>query len=109
MTTVREHQRGRKGSGKKSKVRRHYRKGWTHRVNEKGQKEVFVRGHWKHDDYPNAPKAGWSYERLLKERDKLMTDLEDGLRNPSHLPSSKYGLLTRRIKKINKFLKQKQQ
>ena len=88
-------------------MRRHYRKGWTHRVNEKGEKEVFVRGHWKHDDYPNAPKAGWSYERLVREREKLTADLEDGLRNPSHLPYTKYGLLTRRIRKIDNILKHK--
>lgn len=67
MTTVSKHLR--KGRNKVSAVRRHYRKGSTHKT-VNGKKFVYVDGFWKHDDYPNAPKPGWSYERLLKEREK---------------------------------------
>lgn len=104
MGEVRKHLR--KGKNKKSVVRKHYRRGLTHRVHN-GRKEVFVDGFWKHDDYPNAPKPGWSYERLVKERSKLQQDLQDGLLGKDILPRRKYGLLTRRIRKINRILKQK--
>lgn len=93
----------RKGKNKASVVRKHSR---THRVHN-GRKEVFVDGFWKHDDYPNAPKPGWSYERLVKEREKLSTDLAEGLRGAQTLPARKFGLLTRRIKKIDRILKTK--
>lgn len=103
--TVKKHYRT--GKNKKSVIRRHSRKGSTHRVHN-GRKEVFVDGFWKKDDYPNAPKPGWSYERLLKERAVLQKDLADGLEGRDILPPRKYGLLTRRIRKINRFLKRKQ-
>lgn len=53
MTTVSKHLR--KGRNKVSAVRRHYRKGSTHKT-VNGKKFVYVDGFWKHDDYPNAPK-----------------------------------------------------
>lgn len=102
--TVSKHLR--KGKNKVSAVRRHYRKGSTHKT-VKGRKYVFVDDFWKHDDYPNAPKAGWSYEHLVKERAKLLNDLQDGLENRDILPPRKYGLLSRRIRKINRILKNK--
>lgn len=104
MTTVKKHLRS--GKNKKTVVRRHYRKGSTHRVMN-GRKEVFVDGFWKHDDYPNAPKPGWSYEKLLKERTSLQSDLSEGLSGAQTLPPRKFGLLTRRIRKINRILKTK--
>ena len=58
---VKKHRR--KGRNKVSIVRNHQR--ITHRVHN-GRREVFVDGFWKHDDYPNAPKPGWSYERLVR-------------------------------------------
>ena len=99
----------RKGKNKKSVVRTHLRNKYisrTHRVRN-GRKEVFVDGFWKHDDYPNTPKPGWSYERLVKERDFLQRDLSEGLSGAQTLPPRKFGLLTRRIRKINKILKTK--
>ena len=57
MTEVRKHFRN--GKNKRSVVRRHTRKMKTHRIHN-GRREVFVDGFWKHDDYPNAPKPGWS-------------------------------------------------
>lgn len=99
----------RKGKNKKSVVRTHMRNKYisrTHRVRN-GRREVFVDGFWKHDDYPNAPKPGWSYERLVKERDFLQHDLSEGLSGAQTLPPRKFGLLTRRIRKINKILKTK--
>lgn len=104
MTEVKRHLR--KGKNKKSVVRRHRRRINTHRIHN-GRKEVFVDGFWKHDDYPNAPKPGWSYERLIKERDSLAKDLSEGLTGEQILPARKFGLLTRRIRKINRILKSK--
>ena len=99
---VKKHKR--KGRNKVSVVRKHKR--LTHRV-QNGRREVFVDGFWKHDDYPNAPKPGWSYERLVKERTNLARDLEEGLHGSQILPARKFGLLTRRIKKIDRILKKK--
>lgn len=104
MTEVRKHFRN--GKNKRSVVRRHTRKMKTHRIHN-GRREVFVDGFWKHDDYPNAPKPGWSYEKLVKERSKLQQDLSDGLTGKDILPPRKYGLLTRRIRKINRIIKSK--
>ena len=106
MIEVKKHLR--KGKNKKSVVRKHSRKGKmkTHRVHN-GRREVFVDGFWKHDDYPNAPKPGWSYERLMKERANLSKDLSEGLSGSQPLPHRKWGLLTRRIKKIDRILKNK--
>ena len=104
MIEVRKHFR--KGKNKKSVVRRHTRRMNTHRIHN-GRKEVFVDGFWKHDDYPNAPKPGWSYERLVKERAKLQKDLSDGLSGIDILPPRKFGLLTRRIRKIDRIIKSK--
>lgn len=104
MSEVKKHLR--KGRNKKVVVRRHYRKGSTHRIRN-GRKEVFVDGFWKHDDYPNAPKPGWSYERLVKERASLRKDLTEGLSGAQPLPPRKFGLLTRRINKINRILRRK--
>lgn len=104
MREVKKHLR--RGKNRKSVVRKHYRKGSTHRV-VNGRKEVFVDGFWKHDDYPNAPKPGWSYERLMKEKMSLQKDLSEGLSGTQTLPARKFGLLTRRINKINRILKQK--
>lgn len=105
MREVKKHLR--KGKNKKIVVRKHYRKGSTHRVHN-GRREVFVDGFWKHDDYPNAPKPGWSYERLVKEKESLQRDLAEGLSGIQTLPHRKFGLLTRRIRKINRILKTKQ-
>ena len=113
----------RKGRNKAFVVARHTRKGHskkgdraislTHRVKD-GDKEVFVDGFWKHDYYPDAPKAGWSYERLVKERQALSEDLDQSLHGgigSLHgyvgMPARKFGVVTRRIKKIDKLLKQK--
>lgn len=104
MTTVKKHFR--KTRNKKYVVRRHSRRIKTHRIYN-GQRQVFVDGFWKHDDYPNAPKPGWSYEHLIKERTKLQKDLEDGLSGMDVLPPRKFGLLTRRIRKINRILSTK--
>lgn len=104
MSEVKKHLR--KGRNKKVVVRRHYRKGSTHRIRN-GRKEVFVDGFWKHDDYPNAPKPGWSYERLVKERASLRKDLTEGLSGAQPLPPRKFGLLTRRINKIERLLQRK--
>lgn len=109
MIEVRKHLR--KGKNKKSVVKRHTRKGklkkgWTHRTHN-GRREVFVDGFWKHDDYPNAPKPGWSYEKLMKERESLSRDLAEGLSGNQPLPHRKWGLLTRRIKKIDRIIKKK--
>lgn len=105
MIDVKKHKR--KGRNKVSIVRKHTRKGSkTHRIHN-GRKEVFVDGFWKHDDYPNAPKAGWSYERLIKERQSLARDLDEGLHGSQALPARKFGLLTRRIRKIDRLLKKK--
>ena len=104
MREVKKHLR--KGRNKKFVVRKHYRKGSTHRIHN-GRKEVFVDGFWKHDDYPNAPKPGWSYERLVKEKASLQKDLSEGLAGAQILPPRKFGLLTRRINKINRILKRK--
>lgn len=105
----------RKGKNKASIIRKHKRttKGrLTHRVHN-GRKEVFVDGFWKHDDYQNAPKEGWSYEKLLKERAKLSKDLNEGLYYGGSIgaqgfPARKFGLLTRRLRKIDRLLKKKQ-
>lgn len=104
MTTTDVKKHKRKGRNKVSVVRKHKR--LTHRVHN-GRREVFVDGFWKHDDYPNAPKPGWSYERLVKERASLAKDLEEGLHGAQILPARKFGLLTRRIKKIDRILKKK--
>ena len=104
MPRVRKHIR--KGKNKATVVRKHYRRFSTHRtVNVR--KEVFVDGFWKHDDYPNAPKPGWSIERLLKEKASLEKDLSEGLSGTQILPHRKFGLLTRRIRKIKRILKSK--
>ena len=76
-------------------------------IKKDGKRQVFVDGFWKHDDYPNAPKPGWSYEKLVKEREKLAKDLNEGLHSIQTLPARKFGLLTRRIKKIDRILKSK--
>lgn len=105
MATVKKHLRS--GKNKKSVVKKHDRRiSKTHRV-KNGRKEVFVDGFWKRDAYPNAPKPGWSYERLVKERASLQKDLSEGLSGVQTLPARKYGLLTRRIRKINRILKSK--
>ena len=96
----------RKGRNKASVVRKHSRRNRTHRTKD-GKRQVFVDGFWKHDDYPNAPKPGWSYEKLVKEREKLAKDLNEGLHSIQTLPARKFGLLTRRIKKIDRILKSK--
>ena len=103
-TNVKKHLRSRKNG--KSVVRRHTRIKYlsrTHRI-KNGRKEVFVDGFWKHDDYPNAPQPGWSYERLMRERQSLAKDLSEGLSGAQTLPPRKYGLLTRRIKKIDRII-----
>lgn len=102
QTDVKKHKRKRKNGV--SVVRKHKR--FTHRVHN-GRREVFVDGFWKHDDYPFAPKPGWSYERLVKERKNLARDLDEGLRGVQTLPARKFGLLTRRIRKIDRILKNK--
>ena len=104
MTTVKKHLRKRKN--KKSVVRSYVRKDRTHRI-VNGERQVYVDHFWKHDDYPNAPKPGWSYEHLMKERNKLQRDLSEGLSGAQTLPPRTYGLLTRRIRKINRILKSK--
>lgn len=104
MVNVKGHFR--KSKNKKYAVRKHTRRMNTHRIYN-GQKQVFVDGFWKHDDYPNAPKPGWSYERLVKERASLQKDLSEGLSGAQTLPPRKFGLLTRRINKINRILKRK--
>lgn len=111
QTNVKKHLR--KGKNKKSVVRKHSRKvgdtqyiSKTHRVH-KGQKQVFVDGFWKRDDYPHAPKESWSYDRLIRERLKLQKHLDMGLRGEDILPPRKFGLLTRRIKKIDRILNKK--
>lgn len=104
MAEVKQHFR--KGKNRKSVVKRHHRRINTHRIHN-GRREVFVDGFWKHDDYPNAPKPGWSYERLIKERESLQRDLSEGLSGMQILPARKFGLLTRRIRKINRILKNK--
>jgi hypothetical protein len=111
QTNVKQHLRS--GKNKKSVIRKHLRNigdtqyiSKTHRV-YKGKKQVFVDGFWKHDDYPNAPKESWSHERLIREKLKLQNDLKDGLEGRDILPPRKFGLLTRRIKKINRILKKK--
>ena len=96
----------RKGRNKAYVVRKHSRKSLTHRTKD-GKRQVFVDGFWKHDDYPNAPKPGWSYEKLVKEREKLAKDLNEGLHSIQTLPARKFGLLTRRIQKIDRILKSK--
>lgn len=105
--SVKKHYR--KGKNRKSVVRRHTRDvqtSLTHRTH-KGKRQVFVDGFWKHDDYPDAPKPGWSYERLMRERANLQRDLDEGLHGSQILPHRKFGLLTRRIKKIDRILKSK--
>ena len=104
---VKKHLRSRKNG--KSVVKKHTRIKYTSRTHriKNGRKEVFVDGFWKHDDYPNAPQPGWSYERLMRERKKLATDLSEGLSGAQNLPPRKYGLLTRRIKKIDRILAKK--
>lgn len=104
---VKKHLRSRRNG--KSVVRSHSRTIYTsrtHRV-KNGRKEVFVDGFWKHDDYPNAPKPGWSYERLMRERKSLSKDLSEGLSGAQPLPPRKFGLLTRRIRKIDRILAKK--
>lgn len=107
MIQVKKHVR--KGKNKASVVRKHTRKGesLTHRTRN-GRKEVFVDGFWKHDDYGKGPAPGWSEEHLLREREKLSEDLIEGLQGGQNMRARKYGLLTRRIKKINRILRQKQ-
>ena len=114
-TNVKRHLRKRKNGS--SVIRLHKRKtrGWsTHRIMS-GKKQVFVDGFWKSDDYPNAPKDSWTVKHLLHEKLRLSKDLSDGLSGKSFahdsnvaLPPRKLGLLTRRIKKINRILKRKQ-
>ncbi len=99
---VKKHTRKRKNGA--SVVRKHRRS--THKT-VGGKKYVFVDGFWKHDDYPNYPKDSWSYKKLIKEKQKLEQDLADGLSGRDVLPPRKLGLLTRRIKKINRFLSKK--
>ena len=94
----------RKGKNKASIVRKYSRMSLTHRT-KGGKRQVFVDGFWKHNDYPNAPRAGWSYEKLIMEREKLSRDLAEGLHASQTLPARKFGLLTRRIKKIDRLLK----
>ena len=96
----------RKGRNKASVVRKHSRKNLTHRTKD-GKRQVFVDGFWKHDDYPFAPKESWTVEHLLRERKSLQTDLSEGLAGAQTLPHRKYGLLTRRIRKIDRILKKK--
>lgn len=114
-TNVRRHLRKRKNGS--SVIRLHKRKtrGWsTHRIMN-GKKQVFVDGFWKSDDYPNAPKDTWTVKHLLKEKLRLSNDLYNGLDgkfiehgNKTVLPPRKLGLLTRRIRKINRILNKKQ-
>ena len=106
-TSVKKHLRSRKNG--KSVVRKHTRIKYTSRTHriKNGRKEVFVDGFWKHDDYPNAPQPGWSYERLVKERKSLAKDLSEGLSGAQILPPRKFGLLTRRIRKIDRILAKK--
>lgn len=99
MSEVKQHKR--KGRNRVSTVRGHRRS--THKVIN-GRKMVFVDGFWKHDDYSVTPKAGWDYERLLKYKKMYEKDLNEGLLSNGFLPPRKIGLLTRRIKKINRFL-----
>ena len=109
MSRVKVKKHYRKGKNKKSVVRSHTRDrqtSLTHRT-YKGKRQVFVDGFWKHDDYPDAPKPGWSYERLVKERESLQKDLNESLYGIQILPHRKFGLLTRRIKKIDRILKTK--
>ena len=106
-TKVKKHLRKKRNG--KTVVRDHKRTIYTsrtHRV-KNGRKEVFVDGFWKHDDYPDAPKAGWSYERLMRERKKLSKDLSEGLSGAQELPPRKFGLLTRRIRKIDRLIAKK--
>ena len=110
-TKVKKHVR--KGRNKASVVKKHSRKvgdtqyiSKTHRVH-RGKKQVFVDGFWKKDDYPNAPKATWSHERLIREKLSLQKDLREGMAPGGFLPPRKFGLLTRRIKKIDRLLKRK--
>lgn len=103
-TDVKKHVR--KGKNKASVVRKHSRKSLTHRTKD-GKRQVFVDGFWKHDDFGDGPKAGWSYERLMKEKLKLSEELNKGLYGQDILPNRKFGLLTRRLKKINRLLKRK--
>lgn len=117
QTNVRAHSRSVKGKHN-TRVRNHARKiaakhgagvitlSKTHRI-YKGKKQVFVDGFWKHDDYPVTPTAKMSKERLLKERAMYMKDLQDGLHGIDILPPRKFGLLTRRIRKINRLLEKK--
>lgn len=104
MSTVKKHSRRKKRGV--TVVRKHHRRGSTHKT-VGGKKYVFVDGFWKHDDYPNTPKAGWSFEKLKKEKAMYEKDLADGMAGRDILPPRKLGLLTRRIRKINKFLKGK--
>lgn len=113
MSYVKKHIR--KGKNKASVVRKHHRKdSMTHRTRN-GRREVFVDGFWKPDAYGDAPTKKWSIERLQREKEKLTEDFFDSLHGinvsahgPNPFPARKYGLLTRRIKKINRLLKQKQ-
>jgi hypothetical protein len=104
MINVKQHKRG--GKNKVSVVRKYSKKGSTHKT-VGGKKYVFVDNFWKHDDYPDTPKEGWGYEKLMAQRQMYQKDLADGLAGRDILPPRKLGLLTRRIKKINRFLKGK--
>lgn len=105
ITRVKKHVRKRKNGA--SVVKSHDRMiSRTHRIHN-GKRQVFVDGFWKHDDYPFAPKESWTVEHLLRERKSLQTDLSEGLAGAQTLPHRKYGLLTRRIRKIDRILKKK--
>lgn len=99
MVEVKKHKRKRRNSV--SVVRKHKRS--THKIIN-GKKMVFVDGFWKHDDFSVTPKAGWAYERLLKYKKKYEQELNNGLMAGGFLPPRKIGLLTRRLRKINRFL-----
>ena len=103
MREVRKHKR--KLKNKVSVVRKHYKKGNKRTVG--GQKYVHVDGRWKKDSFPNTPKPGWGYEKLVKEKAMYEEELRQGLTGEDILPPRKLGLLTRRIKKINGYLKTK--
>lgn len=102
MTYVKTHKR--KLKNKVSTIKKHRRS--THKT-VGGKKYVFVDGFWKHDDYPITPESGWSYEKLVRAKQMYEKDLADGLAGRDILPPRKLGLLTRRIRRINSYLKNK--
>lgn len=105
MTTVEKHIRKKKNGA--TAVRRHYRKGSTHRRGADGRNYVFVDGFWKHDDYGRGPKPGQSYESLMRQKQMYEKDLADALAGRDIAPQRKLGLLTRRLRKINRYLSKK--